>query len=61
MEKSVSRYVPLLCGHGTYREIMLIYAVFALDRDSVWCEKCQIWTTLKPRKKATEYPAEPLF
>src|SRR6266403_4993086 len=61
VEKSVSRYVPLLCGHGTYREIILIYSVFALTRDSVWCEKCDKWTTLRPEREKVEYPEEPLF
>lgn len=40
---------------------MVIYAVFALKRDSVWCEKCKKWTTVSPKKEKTVYPVEPLF
>lgn len=61
IEKWLTPYLEMTCGHYTHRE--------AVERDSVWapakhlfyCDKCDDWLEQKPKPKASDLPEIPPF
>jgi hypothetical protein len=50
MEKSLSAYMILECGHMTTREAAILYSVFATNIKDVFCDKCGDFRRLKAVK-----------
>jgi hypothetical protein len=61
IEKALSRYVRMTCGHLTSPEVIILYECFAPDKISVFCENCEGWSSLLPRAPRVPLPDEPLF
>lgn len=59
IERSLSRYVALSCGHVTTKEVMVLYAVFG--RVDTYCETCGDWFQLAPKNEPVILPEEPMF
>jgi hypothetical protein len=63
IEKALSRYILLACGHSTDFDVDAVYRIagIACPRDKFFCEKCGKWVKPKPRAKRDPLPSEPLF
>lgn len=65
IEKQLSRYIKLSCGHMQTIETSEVYAFCALrtlGNVQLYCERCAVYSTIVPnRRSKMEYPQEPLF
>lgn len=64
IEKQMSRYLDLSCGHMQTLETSERYAFAALSILGVlhlYCERCGDFSTIAPKKERPELPEEPLF
>lgn len=61
IEKQLSQYIVLVCGHFTTWEMDELFSFGRPARNKMWCEKCGKWKVKKPRPKTRELPSEPLF
>ena len=64
IEKQLSRYLKLSCGHFETLETAERYAFAALSilgELHVFCEKCNDFARIVKIKSVTEYPDNPLF
>jgi hypothetical protein len=64
IEKQLSRYLVLSCGHMQTLETSERYAFAALSILGVlhlFCERCNDFATIAPKEESPEYPEEPLF
>lgn len=59
IERELSRYVPLECGHLTTREVIIIYTCFG--KVDTYCETCEEWRDIAKKSKPVPVPAEPMF
>lgn len=59
IEKALSRYIALSCGHHCPVEVAEIYKVFS--NADVFCERCGDFKAIIPRKIENVIPQEPLF
>ena len=59
IEKSLSYYLELTCGHYIAKEVREIYKVFgSID---IFCEICNNWMPPKEHVTKRDYPDNPLF
>lgn len=62
IEKERARYIPLMCGHSTDYDTIVLYAHAApKDKTKEYCETCGKWVKKTPKPKKPEYPDVPLF
>jgi hypothetical protein len=64
IEKQLSRYLVLSCGHMQTLETSERYAFAALSILGIlhlFCERCGDFSTILPKKERIELPEEPLF
>lgn len=59
IEKELSRYIPLVCGHNTTVEVVILYGCFGHVQP--FCETCGDWRELAKKLKVDILPSEPLF
>ena len=60
MERRLSRYIHLTCGHLTTWETDMVYRMGGSPRDKYFCEKHGRWVKAVKYKPAP-IPEEPLF
>jgi hypothetical protein len=63
IERSLSRYIRLVCGHVTTPDIDLAYSVWRTKahRGKFYCENCDDWIAQKPFAEPVEDSDIPLF
>lgn len=61
IERSLSQYFELSCGHFTIREDQLVWDFAKPGRGKYWCETESKWVKAKPKPKVAKLPQEPLF
>lgn len=65
IDKALSRAFRLNCGHFTYIDIQLAYAVWRPRSNKLgrfyYCETCSDWVHLPPKPKAPPRQDTPLF
>lgn len=62
VEKRLSNYLYLICGHLSTWEVDRIYSFGRPAKNKSWCEECSKWVTIKQRVTTKEkYPDVPMF
>jgi hypothetical protein len=56
-----SPYFTLSCGHFTNREDQDLSLFWRPKRGVYWCNRCNKWLSLPPKKKVAPLPQEPMF
>jgi hypothetical protein len=60
-EKGLAKYICISCGHYTDLETQQVYGFARPKRGYVWCEKCDDWLRVMPKRKPKPLPETPLF
>lgn len=60
-EKGLAKYICISCGHYTDLETQQVYGFARPKRGLVWCETCNDWLRVMPKRKPKALPETPLF
>lgn len=59
IERAISRYLHLECGHYSTLETDLFYSNARPRRGVTWCENCNKWVEIAKPPEPPKYPDDP--
>jgi hypothetical protein len=61
IERSMARYLRLVCGHYSTLEVDLFYSDARPKKGMTWCENCHKWVEIKQPPTGDTTPDQPMF
>jgi hypothetical protein len=59
IERALSKYLPLVCGHFSTLDTDLSYSCYRPKRGVTFCESCNDWVEVQKPPAPPEYPDNP--